>query len=82
MTGSNQETVRDGGHDILDDVDVIVRCDLCQTTYPVRASVIRDSQRVLAERGYDVWFYDSVLGSYVPGVNETLQPAASGPVVE
>lgn len=49
MTGSNHETVSGDGHDILDEVDVIVRCDLCHTTYPVRASVIRDSQRVLAE---------------------------------
>jgi hypothetical protein len=27
------------------------------------------------ERGYDIWFYDVYLGSFIPGQHETLQPA-------
>ncbi len=45
MMGSNREA----SHDILDDVDIIVQCNLCSASYPVRASLIRESQRMLAE---------------------------------
>jgi hypothetical protein len=43
-----------------------------------RASPRRPGRIVVGgyyERGYRVWFFDVLLGTFVPGTHETLQPA-------
>jgi hypothetical protein len=42
------DTKPDERCDLLDDVDVVVPCNVCSGTYTVPASLVRDSQRLLA----------------------------------
>jgi hypothetical protein len=48
MANTNHEH-QESTQDLLDHVEVVVACNTCDATYSVLASIVRESQRILAE---------------------------------
>lgn len=47
MTGNHEDQSRT--EDLLSTIEIVVSCNICQSTYSVPASIVRDSQRILDE---------------------------------
>lgn len=51
-------------HDLLDHVDVVVACNLCNSTYTVAASLVREGQQLLASGCTGGSLYECVASYY------------------